>query len=282
MDNRGMPDNLRYLVMEKLGIDLENYRLQCGGTLSEPIVLRLAYQMISRFQHVHEQPSNAARSSVKKLLYRDTKPNNFMLGWDSEGKHYTNQVHLIDFGLSTYYEDPVFKNHIPQRGPSGQLPGFAGTQRYASRNALNRLQQGRRDDMETLGYVWGHLFTGALPWAGMKPELEAGEPETPENQKKAKYKLFEKQVQLREHAREKNWTYQKGDGSGTSHMLPFVLKQYMRAVFALDHESRPDYESYLQMIRDYAQKHDINLQAGFLKETVDEDGRKKISNELQC
>lgn len=271
-DSAGMPNKERHLVMEKLGIDLENYRKKCGGKLSEAIVLQLAKQMVARFKHVHE---------TNYYLYRDTKPNNFMLGWDPEGQHYTNNVFLIDFGLTNTYWDRQQKVHLPQTLADGQPIGFTGTQRYASMNGLRRFQQSRADDMETLGYVWAHLFTGALPWAGMKL------PRRPESLSPAKRKILmlNKQVQMRQEAKDADWTYRKSDGSGSADLLPTVLKRYMNSVMSLDYEQRPKYDEYTQMIDDAAANAGIDLNSGFVREATTKDpetGEDTVSHELVC
>jgi len=264
MDNHGMPDTHRYLAMEKLGIDLEHYREKCGGTLPEAIIFRLAKQMIGLFKRLHE----------KKFLYRDTKPNNFMLGWDPEGQHFTDKLFLIDFGLCGTYWDNTWKPdgvHLPKIGPNGKKAGFAGTQRYASINAFHRYQQSRADDMETLAYVWGHLYTGALPWAGMKTPRRPGLTAS-----KAKLEMFERQIRKRQEAKDNDWTYTvRQDGEAvTRDIFPPVIKDYMAEVMRLSHESEPEYEAYQDMIDRAAQKAgiDMNPEDGhFVKEVEFED-----------
>lgn len=42
--------------------------------------------------------------------------------------------------------------------------------RYASVNAMTRVEQSRRDDLISLGYVLVYLSTGKLPWLNQQGE----------------------------------------------------------------------------------------------------------------
>lgn len=106
----------------------------------------LAEQMITRVEYMHTQ----------NFLHRDMKPDNFMMGHTSK----KTQVYLIDFGLSKRYRDPKTGEHIPYRDGKS----LTGTARYASVNTHIGVEQARRDDLESIGYILLYFLKGVLPW----------------------------------------------------------------------------------------------------------------------
>lgn len=204
----GVEGDYNVLVMDLLGPSLEDLFNFCSRKFSLKTVLMLADQMINRIEFVHS----------KSFLHRDIKPDNFLMGLGRRA----NQVYIIDFGLAKKYRDTTTHQHIPYR----ENKNLTGTARYASVNTHLGIEQSRRDDLESLGYVLMYFLRGSLPWQGLK----AGN-------KKQKYeKISEKKVSTSIEALCRGY--------------PTEFASYFHYCRSLRFDDKPDYAYLKRIFRD--------------------------------
>ncbi|XP_031477219.1 casein kinase 1-like protein 3 [Nymphaea colorata] len=196
------------LVLDLLGPSLEDLFVYCGRKFSLKTVLMLADQMITRIEYMHS----------KGFLHRDIKPDNFLMGLGKKA----NQVYIIDFGLAKRYRDSASNRHIPYR----ENKNLTGTARYASCNTHIGIEQSRRDDLESLGYVLLYFLRGSLPWQGLRAAT-----------KKQKYdKICEKKVSTPIEVLCKSY--------------PVEFASYLHYCHSLTFDQRPDYGFLKRLFRD--------------------------------
>jgi serine/threonine protein kinase len=193
----GSENDRSFFSMELLGQSLSSLLRDSKPHFSLKTVLMLIEQMLSRVEFIHR----------KGILHRDIKPSNFLMGLGS----HSNQVHLIDFGLAVRYSHDI--------GPTI----IVGTPTFASINAQTGIAVSWRDDLESLGYVFLYLATGALPWQPIGDRNSSHTIATA----KASISL-----------------------SDLCAGLPDEFHRYMDSVSRLEGDDVPDYAGYRKMFRD--------------------------------
>ncbi len=98
-----------------------------------------------RIEYMHSQ----------NFIHRNIKSDNFLMGLGTRG----NLVYFRDFGLAKKYRDSCTHMHIPYR----ENKKLTGTTHFVSVNTHLCIEQSRRDDMESLGYVLMYILRGSLP-----------------------------------------------------------------------------------------------------------------------
>jgi len=147
----GTEGDYNAMVMELLGPSIEDLFGFCRRKFSLKTVLMLMDQVLLLLEAIH----------ARGFIHRDIKPENLVIGTGLS----QNEVKIIDFGLAKQYRNPETKLHMLYR--EGK-PNLTGTARYASINNHRGIEQSRRDDLESLGYVMIYLCRGSLPWQGLK------------------------------------------------------------------------------------------------------------------
>lgn len=135
--------------MDLLGNSIQELFIMSKKTFSLKTVLMIAEQAISRIESLHSL----------NWMHRDIKPENFLVG----RHNFANTIYMIDFGLAKRFKNPETKQHLKYI----EGKGFTGNQRFCSNNALLGIEQSRRDDLESIGYMLIYLLRGVLPWEGI-------------------------------------------------------------------------------------------------------------------
>ena len=188
-----------YMIIDFLGPNLLELFNYCGcRKFTISTICLIALQVLNRIENIHKH----------HYLHRDIKPENFLIGIHEK----SNVIYLIDFGLSKRYKNPKTHQHIPYR----EGRALTGTARYVSINTHLGIEQSRRDDLESIGYMLIFFLKGVLPWQGLKNCNE-------------KYtRIMEKKLQIPTEI--------------LCYGLPDEITYYLNYCKTLRFEDRPDYD----------------------------------------
>ena len=137
------------LVQSLLGKSIERIRLENNKKLNLKDVCMIAIQTLERIEFVHS----------KDYIHRDIKPANFLVGNPD-----SYLIYLIDFGNARKYRSSRTGKHIT----NDKKNKIFGSALFLSINAFKGYEQSRKDDLESLGYMYIYLASGYLPWNNIK------------------------------------------------------------------------------------------------------------------
>ncbi|NXG00299.1 VRK2 kinase, partial [Sakesphorus luctuosus] len=200
----------RFMVMERLGEDLQRIFQDCGGTFKKETVLQLGARMLDTLEYIHEN----------EYVHGDIKAANLLLG-------YTNphEVYLADYGLAYRY-CPNGNHKQYQENPR---KGHNGTIEFTSIDAHKGVAPSRRGDLEILGYCMLQWLCGKLPW-----EQNLKDPVAVQT---AKTKLMD----------ELPGSVMKWDSSGSSCR---EIAKFLACVSGLAYDEKPRYEELKRILLD--------------------------------
>lgn len=138
------------MVIDYLGPSLEDLFSFCSNNFSLKTILMITLQILDLIEEIHQ----------KGILHRDIKPDNFLIGYGKNRK----KVYIIDFGLSKRFVNKETFQHQSYNCTKQ----FTGSYRYSSINNHRGIEQSRRDDLESIGYMILYFYKkGKLPWQGL-------------------------------------------------------------------------------------------------------------------
>jgi hypothetical protein len=137
----GTEDGVRYIAMRLVDGEDLGAVIRREGALDPARVARLGRQIASALDAAH----------ARGLVHRDVKPGNVLLTGSGDEEH----AYLTDFGLTRDAD-----------GGLTQTGQWIGTVDYAAPEQIEAAPLSARTDIYSLGCVFYHALTGALPYTG--------------------------------------------------------------------------------------------------------------------
>lgn len=135
----------RFMVIDRLGSDLQNLQKNNSGRLPLQAVLQIGIRMLDVLEYIHEH----------EYVHGDIKAGNILCHLTDPSK-----VYLADYGLSYRY-CPDGKHKEYKEDPR---KGHNGTLEFTSLDAHKGAAPSRRGDLEILSFCMLHWLSGRLPW----------------------------------------------------------------------------------------------------------------------
>ncbi|TKS86191.1 Serine/threonine-protein kinase VRK1 [Collichthys lucidus] len=135
----------RFMVIDRLGTDLQKKFEECGRRFPRKLVLQLGLRLLDILEYIHDH----------EYVHADIKASNLMLSHSDP-----NQVYLVDYGLAyRYAPDSVLKEYKedPKRCHDGTIE-------FTSIDAHKGATACRRSDLEIMSYCMVQWLCGRLPW----------------------------------------------------------------------------------------------------------------------
>ncbi|XP_028252283.1 serine/threonine-protein kinase VRK1 [Parambassis ranga] len=135
----------RFMVIDRLGTDLQKKFEECGRRFPRKLVLQLGLRLLNILEYIHDH----------EYVHADIKASNLMLSHSNP-----NQVYLVDYGLAyRYAPDGVHKEYKedPKKCHNGTIE-------FTSIDAHKGVLPSRRSDLEILCYCMVQWLCGQLPW----------------------------------------------------------------------------------------------------------------------
>ncbi|XP_053568007.1 serine/threonine-protein kinase VRK2 [Bombina bombina] len=135
----------RFMVMDRLGADLQKILNDCKGKLHGTTVMQLGIQLMDALEFIHENEYVHGDIKAANVLFDCANP---------------NKVYLADYGLSYRYcpnGNHKLYEEKPRKGPNGTIE-------FTSIDAHKGVAPSRRGDLEILAYCMLNWLCGKLPW----------------------------------------------------------------------------------------------------------------------
>ncbi|KAF7491829.1 Casein kinase I -like protein 2 [Sarcoptes scabiei] len=218
------------IILELLGPNLNDLWIRCGRHFSIRTLSQLGYQLVYLMKYLHDNG----------IVYQNIRPEHFLYG--PSGLDKWTWLYVVDLKHSKFWcptqqnGQPLLNQHIQMKKNSNPLIKIGTPPRFMSINAHKGLEQTRRDDLESIGYMLIYLYRGGeLPWIDLESLIDPYE----KHSKMADYKMrYCSQI--------------------CHNMLP-EFEQFLIEVKALGFEDQPDYQSLAALFLN------VQQQIGFIE-----------------